>query len=142
MLNETDWLDAPTRNVGGRPPKGYSARSNRKLECPSCGFACRCSTAAVKRAAALPTCGCGVGMIVPNLRDRAAIEPDALEAELCEQGRTVYNAAARELGWPHWSAPKRESRSGTSRCQWEGGYCMTFVSGRFCREHEPKASER
>ena len=138
---EADWLDGaalvPARNVGGRPAKDYRARGNRKLECPQCGFIARCSAAAIERAGGLPTCGCGRGMIVPNLRDRAAIEWDALAAELESYGRNAYDAAMRELGHVDMIAPRRSTeRHGGAQRRCEVNGCHKFSAGRYCAEHE------
>lgn len=140
---EADWLgtDAePQRNRGGRPAKDYRARGNRKLECPSCGFVCRCSAAAVARAGGLPSCACGERMVVPELRDRAVIEWDALAAELQEAGPATWNRAMRELG--HVDAivtthPERRGGAERRRCTWDAGYCTRWpLSGSDrCREH-------
>lgn len=33
--------------------------------------------------------------------------------------------------------PKRDARGeGRKRCQWQGGYCMKYVTGSYCPEHE------
>src|SRR6516165_3950417 len=62
-LNESDWLDdvTPTKNIGGRPAKGYRGRQ-RKLECESCGFIVYATAGAVEtcedvhRASAVARC--------------------------------------------------------------------------------------
>jgi hypothetical protein len=78
-------------------------------------------------------------MVLANLRDRAIVEWDELERELADYGRDAYNAAMRELGYTDMVEPKRGSRglsgAGQKRCQWEGGYCTRFASGRYCPEH-------
>jgi hypothetical protein len=131
----TDWLagaSAPAANPGGRPAKGHKGRQ-RKLCCPDCGFIAYATAGAVERAGGLPSCACGGAMIVPNLRDRAAIEWDALEAELVSYGRDAYDAAMRELGYGGMVEPRtapRRSGAAQQRCQGPG--CHKFTAGRYC----------
>jgi hypothetical protein len=75
-----------------------------------------------------------------NERDRLVIEPHEL---LDEIGPKRFRALCFEHGWrdlvTHLAPTERElsgDRGGPSRCQWEGGYCSRFTSGRFCSEHE------
>jgi hypothetical protein len=88
----------------------------------------------------------GEPMALANLRDRAAVEWDALERELASYGRDAYNAAMRELGFTDMIEPKRVSArlggGAQKRCQWEGGYCTKFASGRYCAEHDPHETAR
>lgn len=132
------WLGevAEPRNVGGRPAKGYVGRQ-RKIHCEPCGFIAYASRGALQRSG-LPVCGCGEPMTLANLRDRAAVEYDALEAELLSYGRDAYDAAMRELGYTGMIAKRSgDSKGGAEqhRCEWEGGYCSVFASGRYCSEH-------
>jgi hypothetical protein len=137
---DTDWLagaSAPAANPGGRPAKDYAARGNRKFECPECGFMARCSARAIERAGGLPRCACGGQTILPNLRDRAAVEWDALEAELVSYGRDAYDAAMRELGYAGMVEPRtRPAGSGLVQRRCEASGCHKFSAGRFCSEHE------
>lgn len=137
---ETDWLgDAtapPAPNPGGRPAKGHVGRQ-RKVHCERCGFIAYASRRALQRSG-LPVCGCGEPMALANLRDRYAIEPDAVESELHGYGRAAYVAGMREIG----ETPERESGgryghggAGQHRCEWEGGYCTKYSGGRYCPEH-------
>jgi hypothetical protein len=140
---ETAWLGgvavAP-RKSGGRPAKGHVGRQ-RKVHCERCGFIAYASRGALQRSG-LPRCGCGEPMALANLRDRAAVEWDALAAELLSYGRDAYDAAMRELGCTGMIAP-RKAPAGSGlvqhRCEWEGGYCSKFTSGRYCPEHEQGA---
>lgn len=149
-MNESDWLgdvsEAP-RNVGGRPAKDYSARGNRKIECPDCGFIARCSAASIERAGGLPSCACGAAMIVPNLRDRAVIEWDALEAELTAlgverdaSGKVIadpFADAMRELGFDGMViSPYGNRRGGATQTRCEASGCHKYSAGRYCPEHE------
>lgn len=116
------WLGevAQPHKSGGRPAKGHVGRQ-RKVHCERCGFIAYASRGALQRSG-LPSCGCGEPMTLANLRDRAAVEWDALEAELRSYGRETFNSAMRELGepveresggeWAHWrrSASLRRSR--------------------------------
>lgn len=133
------WLgEVPTqRRPGGRPAKGHTGRQ-RKVHCERCGFIAYASRGALQRSG-FPCCGCGEAMTLANLRDRAAVEWDALEAELLSYGRGAYDAAMRELGYVDMIAPSAPRRSGAvqHRCEWEGGYCAKFTIGRYCPEHEP-----
>jgi hypothetical protein len=109
----------------------------RKLSCPACSFIAYASAGAVRRAG-FPRCGCGAELLAPNLADRDAIEPDALERELLARGRVAFNDAQRALGRPEeiFREPERESRApDRSRCQWPGGFCSRWTSGRYCAEH-------
>jgi hypothetical protein len=132
------WLGevAAPQNVGGRPAKGHVGRQ-RKVHCERCGFIAYASRGALQRSG-FPVCGCGEPMTLANLRDRAAVEWDELEAELLSYGRGAYDAAMRELGYTAMIAGKAPRRSGAAqhRCEWEGGYCAKFTSGRYCPEHE------
>lgn len=142
MTVEADWLagaSAPAVNVGGRPAKGHKGRQ-RKLCCPDCGFIAYATAGAVERAGGLPTCACGARMIVPNLRDRAVIEWDALEADLSRLGRDEWNAAMREIGAKDLVMPKygdRRSGLGSKRCAWAEGHCVKFTATIYCPEHDP-----
>ena len=141
---EQDWLgDAarPVVNVGGRPAKGHTGRQ-RKVLCEACGFIAYASRGALQRSG-FPVCGCGRPMALANLRDRAAVEWDALEAELASYGRDAYTAAMRELGYTDMI--ERGSRYGKGggpqkRCEETG--CNVFASGRYCNEHAGHRPER
>jgi hypothetical protein len=80
-----------------------------------------------------------VRCIGANERDRLVIEPSELVADI---GERRFRALCREFGWQdlagHYAPTKadRQSGVGQARCQWQGGYCMTIVSGRYCSEHE------
>jgi hypothetical protein len=129
-------------NPGGRPAKDYAGRGNRKMECPACGFIARCSAGAIERAGGLPSCACGECMILPNLRDRAAVEWDALETELVSYGRDAYDAAMRELGYAGMVEPRtapRRSGAAQQRCQGPG--CHKFRSARYCPSCEQERPE-
>lgn len=131
----TDWLaETPNIAVGGRPAKRHTGRM-RKVECSPCGVILYGSARALS-IAGLPICGCGERMTLPNLRDRAAVEPAELEAELASYGRHAYNAAAREIGWPVWVEVHTHDRRGGAprRCEVNG--CHLFASGRYCPEHQ------
>lgn len=146
---ETDWLagaSAPASNPGGRPAKGHKGRQ-RKLCCPECGFICYATAGAVERAGGLPSCACGSPLIVPNLRDRAVIEWDQLEAELSQLGRERWNDAMREIGSLDLVLPRyadRRSGAAPKRCAWAEGHCVKFTSAIYCPEHDPaeQASRR
>lgn len=150
MTLESDWLGdlaVPPRNVGGRAASKDRPGRMRKVQCPDCATILYCtSVAALERG--LPTCACGTPMILPNLRDRAVVEWDALELELRSMSRADYNKAARELGLT--PEPADLTRLGGSkggaeqqRCQWDGGFCARYASSSgYCREHRPGASDR
>jgi hypothetical protein len=112
----------------------------RKIHCEACGVILYGSAAALTRSG-LPVCGCGERMTVPNLRDRAAVEWDALEIELRSYGPLAFNDAMRELGHLAMVEPLKDtSRKGGAeqkRCGWEGGYCSVYVASRYCTEHTP-----
>jgi hypothetical protein len=138
-LSESAWLGdivPPATTPAGRPNKGHTGRM-RKVHCEACGVILYGSRAALQRSG-LPSCGCGEPMTLANLRDRAVVEWDALEAELRSYGRDAYNAAMRELGYTDMIEPRtapRKSGAAQHRCEWEGGYCAKFASGRYCPEH-------
>jgi NAD-dependent SIR2 family protein deacetylase len=147
---ERDWLGelppAP-RNVGGRPAKHHRGRM-RKLACGDCGAILYSTSISSLQRSGLPSCGCGGTFAVANLRDRALIEWETLARELESQGPRAWNAAMRELGADDLVIPigtdglvKRPRGSGLapSRCQWEGGNCVKFTTGRYCPEHDPHA---
>lgn len=139
MTYEIDaWLgEIPaTRGPIGRPHTSRSGRM-RKVLCDGCGCILYASAGALL-SAGLPVCGCGASMSLPNLRDRAVVEWDALAAELESYGRDAYDAAMRELGYTDMIAPRTgERKSGLAqhRCEWEGGHCVKFTSSRYCDEH-------
>jgi hypothetical protein len=138
-LTERDWLGDIPRPVvtTGRPAKAHTGRM-RKVHCQRCGCIVYASRGALQRSG-LPVCGCGDTMQLANLRDRAIVEWDALTAELESYGRDTYDAAMRELGYTDMIAPRRAPRrsgAAQNRCEWEGGYCVKFVVGRYCPEHE------
>jgi hypothetical protein len=147
-FTESDWLgDAAASSkphAGGRPAKGHTGRQ-RKIHCERCGFIAYASRGALERSG-YPRCACGDAMVLANLRDRAAVEWDALEHELVSYGRDAYNAAMRELGFTDMIQPAARARSlgggAQKRCQWEGGYCTRFASGRYCAEHNPHKTAR
>lgn len=150
-LLEGDWLgDEPAAppNRGGRPAKGHKGRQ-RKLECPACGFIAYTTAGALTRAPERPQC-CGEPLQLPNLRDRAAVEPDQLADDLARLPLADQNRAYRELGWTALTVPldrngriaSREHRGGSNRCAWEGGHCMVFTSTVYCDEHDPAAIAR
>jgi hypothetical protein len=75
-----------------------------------------------------------------NERDRLVIEPAELVADI---GERRFRSLCREFGFEdlakHFApngAEDRQSGNGLARCRWQGGYCMTIVSGQFCAEHE------
>lgn len=165
-IDATDWLGGasapPPPAPGGRPAKDHRGRQ-RKLLCGSCGFICYATAGAIERAGGLPSCACGSQLEVPNLRDRLAIEPDAVERELFDAGaaeafargasaveaenagRVRWNEAMREIGASALILPppaKRDASAPPQRCQWDQGYCMKFVSSRYCPEHDPHESAR
>lgn len=122
-----DWgtQETPQKSRGGRPAKGYAARSNRKIECPECGWHARTSAAQLSRG--LPTCACGAGMIVPEFRDRVALsDPDALEH--------VERAEAEECERAFRAAPRERRAGAPKRCAELG--CHKFVRGEYCDEHK------
>ncbi len=130
------WLEdvPPVKSAGGRPAKGHVGRQ-RKMHCERCGFIAYASRGALQRSG-LPRCGCGEPMQLANLRDRAAVEWDALEAELVSYGRDAYDAAMLELGYTDMIAPRtapRKSGAVQHRCAAEG--CHKFTAGRYCPEH-------
>lgn len=139
------WLgDIPTESTPsapvGRPAKSYSGRM-RKVHCVGCGCIVYASRGALQRSG-LPACGCGERMQLANLRDRAAVEWDALAAELESYGRDAYDAAMRELGHVDMIAPRRstEHHGGAQRrCEVNG--CHKFAAGRYCAEHEQHRPE-
>lgn len=139
-MQAQDWLgdvaDAPApRSRGGRPAKGYVGRQ-RKVECP-CGFIAYVTRGALEKAGGLPVCACGEPMALANLRDRYAVEPDALERELERYGARAYAAAMRELGLGRMRVTVPSGHGGgrpdRKRCEWTS--CPKFSSGRFCPEH-------
>jgi hypothetical protein len=73
-------------------------------------------------------------MRLANLRDHAAVEWDALEAELESYGRDADNAALHLLGCTDMI--ERAARAGglggaeQKRCRWKGGHCAKFASAR------------
>lgn len=148
MAVETDWLgepqaSKPDRSRGGRKRTNGAGDRSRLIECPECGFKARTSATAL-REAGFPTCGCGTRLELANMRDRAAVEPDALLDDLAKLAPRDQNAAYRELGWHDLTVPLDSKgriaagpRSGVSmkRCAWEGGYCTKFATGRYCPEH-------
>jgi hypothetical protein len=144
-LTESAWLGdvvpLAVRGVGGRPAKGHVGRQ-RKLLCSGCGFIAYASAGAIGRAGGLPTCGCGGELHLPNLRDRAAVEGDALEAELMRSGPDAWNEACRELGTRDAMIVRSFKRDGgaegSKRCEWTS--CSKFSRGRFCPEHDPGVS--
>jgi hypothetical protein len=78
------------------------------------------------------------GYLEPNLRDRAAVEWDTLQAELATYGRDAYNAAMRDLGYRDLVDQLPRSRGGGAqqkRCEWDGGSCSGYAAGRYCNEH-------
>ena len=155
-----DFLECDTdtinRNVGGRPAKDYKARGNRKIQCAVCSFTARTSAAQLRNVAELPTC-CGEPMILPELRDRFALDPDTVweEAqlegmrlarerglqgfELQQSQRAHVNRVMRECGAKHLIvAPfQRDTRAaGTPRCKGPGG-CNKITNGaEYCDEHK------
>jgi hypothetical protein len=75
-----------------------------------------------------------------NERDRLTIEPDEL---LNDIGTKRFRALCFQHGFndlaKHLAPVERDlagDRGGANRCQWQGGYCMRYVSGRYCSEHE------
>lgn len=157
---ESEWLagaDAPSR-----PPSRAKVGRMRKIECPDCGLILYATSAAALARVGLPACACGGAFTVPNLRDRLAVDPDGLRGELEDAGfaaarsrgasmaqaedaaRVAWNDAMRAIGRRDLIVPPpaRDHRAGTSRCQWEGGYCMVYVAGRYCAEHDPAAERR
>lgn len=151
-MNETDWLgEAPSapsqagHTKGGRKRTNGAGDRSRKLECPECGFIARCSAGALAHAG-YPTCGCGARLETPNLRDRALLDWDALADELARLPIREQNRIYRDLGYDDLvvaldstgkiAAPRRSGEK-AKRCQWDGGYCMKYVTGRLCPEHTP-----
>jgi hypothetical protein len=134
----TDWLGGapalPTPNPGGRPAKGHVGYQ-RKIHCEACGFIAYVTRAALLRSG-FPTCGCGEPLALANLRDRAAVEWDALNAELRSYGRDAYDAAMRELGFAGMVEPrKRPAGSGLVQHRCEASGCHKFSGERYCPEH-------
>jgi hypothetical protein len=148
MISETQWLGdvtaSPAPDRGGRPAKGHVGRQ-RKLSC-LCGFGCYTSAQAVERYG-FPRCACGEEMRWANIRDRLALEPEAVREEL---SREAFNELCREHGWSglvEYSGEELQAqerrRHGSrahprKRCAGEGGYCSTFTAGRYCSEHEQR----
>lgn len=137
------WLgDLPAeRPQIGRPAKvpGQPQTRLRKIHCEACGFIARTTRGALIRSG-LPSCGCGERMTLADLRDRAAVEWDALETELRGYGQAAYIAAMRELGErPEIETGGDYGRGGAAqhRCEWAGGYCVRFTSTPYCNEHTP-----
>jgi hypothetical protein len=135
-----DATASPAVSRGGRPAKGHVGRQ-RKVHCERCGFIAYASRGALQRSG-LPRCGCGESMTLANLRDRAAVEWDALEAELVSYGRDAYTAAMRELGYAGMVEPRtRPAGSGLVQRRCEASGCHRFSVGRYCREHEHERPE-
>jgi hypothetical protein len=117
-LNESDWLDdvTPTKNVGGRPAKGYRGRQ-RKLECESCGFIVYTTAGAVEKCGGRPSCFCGRAMRWANERDRLTIEPDEL---LDDIGTKRFRSLCFEHGFrdlaKHLAPVKRDFAGDRGRC--------------------------
>jgi hypothetical protein len=72
--------------------------------------------------------------------DRLVIEPKEV---LDEIDAKRFRALCLQHGFSdlatHLAPTERElggDRGGPGRCQWQGGYCSRFTSGRYCREHE------
>jgi hypothetical protein len=136
---EADWLgDVPQPAAPVGRPRSTQTGRMRKVHCIGCGCIVYASRGALQRSG-LPVCGCGERMALANLRDRAAIEWDALDAELRSYGVKAYDAAMRELG----ETPQREhggayghGGGAQHRCEWEGGHCAKYSSARYCPEHE------
>jgi hypothetical protein len=135
---ESAWLGdiaPPAALRGGRPAKGHVGRQ-RKVHCERCGFIAYASRGALQRSG-LPRCGCGEQLQLANLRDRFAVEPDALESELVSYGRSAYDAAMRELGEPvereHGGA---YGHSGAVQHRCAEQHCDRFTSAVYCHEHE------
>jgi hypothetical protein len=138
-LTETAWLGDTVPPVArgkvGRPAKDHSGRQ-RKVYCQRCGFIAYASRRALQRAG-MPSCGCGESLQIANLRDRAAVEWDALAEELESYGRDAYDAAMRELGYTNMIAPRRSAeRHGGRQRRCEASGCEKFTAGRYCPEHE------
>lgn len=141
VLSDSAWLGGASaspvapRNPGGRPAKGHVGRQ-RKVHCERCGFIAYASRGALQRSG-LPVCGCGEPMTLANLRDRAAVEWDALEAELLSYGRDAYDTAMRQLGYSGMVEPRtRPAGSGLAQHRCEASGCHKFATGRYCPEHE------
>jgi hypothetical protein len=136
---ESDWLGdvAAAPVTRGRPAArpGHPKTRSRKLECHGCGFIARASRGALVRAG-MPSCGCGERMALADLRDRAAVDWDALAAELESYGRGAYDAAMRELGYTDMIAPRDTGGRGggpPKRCAvWQ---CHRFTAAEYCAEH-------
>lgn len=152
-MDANDWLagaELEPKNIGGRP-RTNGAGKLIALECDECGLKLKATSRAALEQSGLPSCGCGGAFALVNMRDRAAIEWDALELELRAAGAQAYNDAMRELGHidallpvdSHGRLENRDRRAGEgqARCQWAGGHCMRYVSGRYCDEHKRDAPE-
>lgn len=131
--------EAAERKRGGRPAKGHVGYQ-RKIHCQACGFIAYATRGALQRSG-FPRCGCGQPLTLANLRDRAAVEWDALKAELLAIGRDAYERACRELGYTDLIGKKGgPSRSGRqSRCEF--GTCTRWTSGVYCDEHKAHRPE-
>ena len=130
---------APPPSPGGRPAKSHAGRM-RKVECSPCGVILYGSTKALTTSG-LPVCGCGQEMVLPNLRDRAAVERDTLEAELMAAGRQAFNDAARELGWERWTDnPDAEARR--AQQEQEHGFTTRACNCAVCGRFKPRPADR
>jgi hypothetical protein len=138
-VSESDWLgDVVDKRSGpqpgGRPAKGHNGKQ-RKLHCERCGFICYATRRAVERFG-YPSCACGERMVLANLRDRALIEWDTLEAELLAQGRDTFEAAMRELGFTGMVALGGERKTGGDQHRCAFATCTRWTAAEYCEEHE------
>jgi hypothetical protein len=143
MSIESDWLGdlaKHSRNPGGRPAKGHKGRQ-RKIHCERCGFIAYASASALERFG-FPSCACGDPLVLANLRDRAIVEWDTLERDLMAQGRGVFDAAMRELGFTDMiESGGKYGHSGAVQHRCEVSGCNRFAGGRWCHEHEQHRPE-
>jgi hypothetical protein len=81
-------------------------------------------------------------MVLANIRDRAYVEWDKLEAELQALGAEAWNEAMREIGALDLVKRTSGDRRGGAvqkRCEVHG--CNRFSGARFCPEHEADQPE-
>jgi hypothetical protein len=78
--------------------RSVSKSRQRKLHCVGCGFICYASAGAVS-SCGLPSCGCGLPLVVANPRDLAVIDPEGFDQLAGVLPKAAHNAMMREAGF-------------------------------------------
>lgn len=115
--------------AGTKPSKSRQ----RKIECPECGCILYGSAAALSPG--LPVCSCGTRFEIPNMRDLAAVDPDAFEAARRALPEGSHNALMRTMGFDQ-SVYTTNKRTMPRQCTKRG--CKAFRANpleRYCAEH-------